>query len=128
MERASDSEEESKHENGTAPVARMAAARKSTAENTMDLAGDKEVRRAGLALTVHDKKEDGREKWKPMVERNIENWLLAFRTLACAFVEKFPQSAAALFLHEQKVHEAQYKYQEDVWLHYDEDFLEKMQT
>ncbi|KAJ1133998.1 hypothetical protein NDU88_000468 [Pleurodeles waltl] len=44
------------------------------------------------------------------------------------FGAKFPESAAALFLHEQKVHEAQLKYQGDARLLCDKAFREKMQT
>lgn len=51
-----------------------------------------------------------------------------FRTLACVFVQKFPQCAAALILYEQKVHDAQLKYQGDAWLKYDEGLRQKMQT
>ncbi|KAJ1166026.1 hypothetical protein NDU88_006437 [Pleurodeles waltl] len=61
-------------------------------------------------------------------DRNTDKWLRAFRTQAIIFVGKFSRSAPALFLHEQKVHEAHLKYQGDAWLRYDEGFREKVQT
>lgn len=88
-----------------------------------------EVRQAGIDLTVQDKKdEEKRAPQIPRVERTIENWLKAFRTLACVFIEKFPNSAAALWLYEQKIHEAQQQYQGEAWVQYDEGFREKMQV
>ncbi|KAJ1139493.1 hypothetical protein NDU88_005864 [Pleurodeles waltl] len=88
-----------------------------------------EVCKAGLDLTIQDKKEEEKkEKSRPKVEKNIENCLRAFRTLANMYVEKFPESAAVLFLHEQRVHAAQQRYQGEAWLHYDKDFREKIQV
>ncbi|KAJ1206409.1 hypothetical protein NDU88_001814 [Pleurodeles waltl] len=106
---------------GIASTLRRAQAKDSGTSRT--------VRQAGLDLTAQDKKEeDRRDKRRPRVERSIENWLKAFRTLACVFAEKFTEIAAELFPPEQSVHAAQLKYQGNAWLHYDEWFREKMQT
>ncbi|KAJ1174228.1 hypothetical protein NDU88_006050 [Pleurodeles waltl] len=88
-----------------------------------------EVHKAGLDLMTQDKKEEGRrDRCKPRVDRTSENWVCAFRTLACAFVEQFPSSVAALYLHEQRMRKARQNYQRAAWLHYDEGFRKKMQT
>ncbi|KAJ1160955.1 hypothetical protein NDU88_001444 [Pleurodeles waltl] len=66
-----------------------------------------EIQLEGLDLTVCDKKDDDRrERKRARKERNFENWLDAFRIMACVIVEKFPHSAADLWLYESKIHEA----------------------
>ncbi|KAJ1201288.1 hypothetical protein NDU88_005101 [Pleurodeles waltl] len=60
------------------------------------------VCQAGKDLTVQDKKDEYRwDRRKLVVERPIENWLKAYCTLGSVFMDKFPGSTAALFLHEQ---------------------------
>ncbi|KAJ1178233.1 hypothetical protein NDU88_003480 [Pleurodeles waltl] len=104
-------------EAGLANLIPLAAKEKIWRKEFIDLFLLLEVRHGGLDLTTCDKKdEDRRERRGPRVERSIENWLWAFLTLACMFVEKFPESAAGLFLHEQRVHATQLKYQGDPWL------------
>ncbi|KAJ1178645.1 hypothetical protein NDU88_003888 [Pleurodeles waltl] len=52
-----------------------------------------EIQLEGLDLTVCDKKDDDRrERKRARKERNFENWLDAFRIMACVIVEKFPRS------------------------------------
>ncbi|KAJ1151287.1 hypothetical protein NDU88_004070 [Pleurodeles waltl] len=64
-----------------------------------------EIQLEGLDLTVCDKKDDDRrERKRARKERNFENWLDAFRIMACVIVEKFPHSAADLWLYESKIH------------------------
>ncbi|KAJ1119152.1 hypothetical protein NDU88_007338 [Pleurodeles waltl] len=88
-----------------------------------------EIQLEGLDLTVCDKKDDDRrERKRARKERNFENWLDAFRIMACVIVEKFPLSAADLWLYESKIHEAHRQFPGDAWLEYDKSFRLKMQA
>ncbi|KAJ1206301.1 hypothetical protein NDU88_001708 [Pleurodeles waltl] len=88
-----------------------------------------EIQLEGLDLTVCDKKDkDMRERKKVRKERNFENWLDAFRIMACKIVEKFPRCAADLWLYESKIHEAHRQFPGDAWLEYDKSFRLKMQA
>ncbi|KAJ1136643.1 hypothetical protein NDU88_003058 [Pleurodeles waltl] len=88
-----------------------------------------EIQLEGLDLTICDKKEDDRrERKRARKERNFENWLDAFRIMACVIVEKFPRSAADLWLYESKIHEAHRQFSGDAWLEYDKSFRLKMQA
>ncbi|KAJ1178224.1 hypothetical protein NDU88_003471 [Pleurodeles waltl] len=87
-----------------------------------------EIQLEGLDLTVCDKKdEDRRKRKRARKERNFENWLDAFRIMACVIVEKFPHCAADLWLYEAKIHEAHRQFPGDAWLEYDKSFRLKMQ-
>ncbi|KAJ1160048.1 hypothetical protein NDU88_000550 [Pleurodeles waltl] len=88
-----------------------------------------EIQVEGLDLTTVDKKEeDRRERNKVKKERNFDNWLDAFRIMACIRVEKFPHCAKDLWLYESKIHEAQRQFAGDAWLDYDKGFRLKMQA
>ncbi|KAJ1190077.1 hypothetical protein NDU88_006816 [Pleurodeles waltl] len=88
-----------------------------------------EIQLEGLDLTVCDKKDDDRrERKRARKERNFENWLDAFRIMACVIVEKFPRSAADLWLYESKIHEAHRQFSGDAWLEYDKSFRLKIQA
>ncbi|KAJ1204732.1 hypothetical protein NDU88_000170 [Pleurodeles waltl] len=88
-----------------------------------------EIQLEGLDLTVCDRKdEDRRERKRARKERNFENWLDAFRIMACVIVEKFPRCAADLWLYESKIHEAHRQFPGDAWLEYDKSFRLKMQA
>ncbi|KAJ1131309.1 hypothetical protein NDU88_009647 [Pleurodeles waltl] len=88
-----------------------------------------EIQLEGLDLTVCDKKDDDRrERKRDRKERNFENWLDAFRIMACIIVEQFPHSAADLWLYESKIHEAHRQFPGDAWLEYDKSFRLKMQA
>ncbi|KAJ1185600.1 hypothetical protein NDU88_002392 [Pleurodeles waltl] len=88
-----------------------------------------EIQLEGLDLTICDKKDDDRrERKRARKERNFENWLDAFRIMACVIVEKFPRSAADLWLYESKIHEAHRQFSGDAWLEYDKSFRLKMQA
>ncbi|KAJ1166419.1 hypothetical protein NDU88_006823 [Pleurodeles waltl] len=88
-----------------------------------------EIQLEGIDLTVCDKKDDDRrERKRARKERNFENWLDAFRIMACVIVEKFPHCAADLWLYESKIHEAHRQFPGDAWLEYDKSFRLKMQA
>ncbi|KAJ1189507.1 hypothetical protein NDU88_006252 [Pleurodeles waltl] len=64
-----------------------------------------EIQVEGLDLTTVDKKEEERrERNRVRKERNFDNWLDAFRIMACIIVEKFPHCAKNLWLYESKIH------------------------
>ncbi|KAJ1196086.1 hypothetical protein NDU88_005346 [Pleurodeles waltl] len=79
-----------------------------------------EIQVEGLDLTICDKKEEDRR------ERNFENWLRAFRIMACVIVEKFLCSGP--MVHESKIHEVHRQFPGDAWLEYDKSFRLKMQA
>ncbi|KAJ1143713.1 hypothetical protein NDU88_010018 [Pleurodeles waltl] len=88
-----------------------------------------EIQVEGLDLTTVDKKEeDRRERNQVRKERNFDNWLDAFRIMACIIVEKFPLCAKDLWLYESKIHEAHRQFSGDAWLDYDRGFRLKMQA
>ncbi|KAJ1135207.1 hypothetical protein NDU88_001652 [Pleurodeles waltl] len=88
-----------------------------------------EIQVEGLDLTTVDKKEEERrERNRVRKERNFDNWLDAFRIMACIIVEKFPDCTKDLWLYESKIHEAQRQFTGDAWLDYDKDFRLKMQA
>ncbi|KAJ1116835.1 hypothetical protein NDU88_005040 [Pleurodeles waltl] len=88
-----------------------------------------EIQVEGLDLTTVDKKdEDRRERNRVRKERNFDNWLDAFRILACIIVEKFPHCAKDLWLYESKIHEAHRQFSGEAWLDYDKGFRLKMQA
>ncbi|KAJ1146057.1 hypothetical protein NDU88_012339 [Pleurodeles waltl] len=87
-----------------------------------------EIQVEGLDLTTVDKKEEERrERNRVRKERNFDNWLDAFRIMACIIVEKFPHCARDLWLYEAKIHEAQRQFSGEAWLEYDKGFRLKMQ-
>ncbi|KAJ1082905.1 hypothetical protein NDU88_003066 [Pleurodeles waltl] len=87
----------------------------------------REIQLEGLDLTVCDKKDDDRrERKRARKDRNFENWLDAFRIMACVIVEKFPRCATDLWLYESKIHEAHRQFPGDAWLEYDKSFRLKM--
>ncbi|KAJ1134907.1 hypothetical protein NDU88_001353 [Pleurodeles waltl] len=58
-----------------------------------------EIQIEGLDLTMCNKKEDDRrERAQVKKERNFNDWLDAFRIMACLIVEKFPHCAKDLWL------------------------------
>ncbi|KAJ1180013.1 hypothetical protein NDU88_005241 [Pleurodeles waltl] len=60
-----------------------------------------EIQLERLDLTICDKKEeDRRERKRARKERNFENWLDAFRIMACLLVQKYPRCAVDLWLYE----------------------------
>ncbi|KAJ1193457.1 hypothetical protein NDU88_002755 [Pleurodeles waltl] len=88
-----------------------------------------EIQVEGLDLTTVDKKEEERrERNRVRKERNFDNWLDAFRIMACIIVEKFPHCAKDLWLYESKIHEAQRQFAGEAWLDYDKGFRLKMQA
>ncbi|KAJ1119988.1 hypothetical protein NDU88_008171 [Pleurodeles waltl] len=88
-----------------------------------------EIQVEGLDLTTVDKKEeDRRERNRVRKERNFDNWLDAFRIMACIIVEKFPHCTKDLWLYESKIHEAHRQFSGDAWLDYDKGFRLKMQA
>ncbi|KAJ1104656.1 hypothetical protein NDU88_002066 [Pleurodeles waltl] len=88
-----------------------------------------EIQVEGLDLTTVDKKgEERRERNRVRKERNFDNWLDAFRIMACIIVEKFPHCAKDLWLYESKIHEAQRQFTGEAWLDYDKGFRLKMQA
>ncbi|KAJ1138685.1 hypothetical protein NDU88_005066 [Pleurodeles waltl] len=88
-----------------------------------------EIQVEGLDLTTVDKKEeDRRERNRVRKERNFDNWLDAFRIMACIIVEKFPHCAKDLWLYESKIHEAHRQFSGEAWLDYDKGFRLKMQA
>ncbi|KAJ1180725.1 hypothetical protein NDU88_005942 [Pleurodeles waltl] len=88
-----------------------------------------EMQVEGLDLTTVDKKEEERrERNRVGKERNFDNWLDAFRIMACIIVEKFSHCAKDLWLYESKIHEAQRQLKGDAWLDYDKCFRLKMQV
>ncbi|KAJ1204302.1 hypothetical protein NDU88_008081 [Pleurodeles waltl] len=88
-----------------------------------------EIQVEGLDLTTVDKKEeDRRERNRVRKERNFDNWLDAFRIMACIIVETFPHCAKDLWLYESKIHEAHRQFSGDAWLDYDKGFRLKMQA
>ncbi|KAJ1152467.1 hypothetical protein NDU88_005242 [Pleurodeles waltl] len=88
-----------------------------------------EIQVEGLDLTTVDKKEeDRRECNRVRKERNFDNWLDAFRIMACIIVEKFPHCAKDLWLYESKIHEAHRQFSGDAWLDYDKGYRLKMQA
>ncbi|KAJ1115414.1 hypothetical protein NDU88_003638 [Pleurodeles waltl] len=87
-----------------------------------------EIQVEGLDLTTVDRKEEERrERTRVRKERNFDNWLDAFRIMACIIVEKFPHCAKDLWLYEAKIHEAQRQFTGEAWLEYDKGFRLKMQ-
>ncbi|KAJ1150079.1 hypothetical protein NDU88_002877 [Pleurodeles waltl] len=88
-----------------------------------------EIQVEGLDLTTVDKKEEERrERNRVRKERNFDNWLNAFRIMACIIVEKFPHCAKDLWLYESKIHEAQRQFSGEAWLDYDKGFRLKKQA
>ncbi|KAJ1185733.1 hypothetical protein NDU88_002520 [Pleurodeles waltl] len=88
-----------------------------------------EIQVEGLDLTTVDKKEeDRRERNRVRKERNFDNWLDAFRIMACIIVEKFPHCAKDLWLYESKIHEAHRQFSREAWLDYGKGFRLKMQA
>ncbi|KAJ1210455.1 hypothetical protein NDU88_005819 [Pleurodeles waltl] len=88
-----------------------------------------EIQVEGLDLTTVDKKEEERrERNRVRKERNFDNWLDAFRIMACIIVEKFPHCAKDLWLYESKIHKAQRQFSGEAWLDYDKGFRLKMQA
>ncbi|KAJ1129489.1 hypothetical protein NDU88_007857 [Pleurodeles waltl] len=88
-----------------------------------------EIQVEGLELTTVDKKEEERrERNRVRKERSFDNWLDAFRIIACIIVEKFPHCAKDLSLYESKIHKAQRQFTGDAWLDYDKGFRLKMQA
>ncbi|KAJ1119889.1 hypothetical protein NDU88_008073 [Pleurodeles waltl] len=88
-----------------------------------------EIQVEGLDLTTVDKKEEeSRERKRVRKERNFDNWLDAFRIMACIRVEKFPHCAKDLWLYESKIHEAQRQFSGEALLDYDKGFRLKMQA
>ncbi|KAJ1196786.1 hypothetical protein NDU88_000650 [Pleurodeles waltl] len=88
-----------------------------------------EIQLEGLDLTTCNKKEeDRRERKRARKEKNFENWLGAFRIMACVIVEKFPRCAADLWLYESEIHEEHSQFPGDAWLEYDKNFRLKMQA
>ncbi|KAJ1160367.1 hypothetical protein NDU88_000869 [Pleurodeles waltl] len=105
------------------------ANRPTSAPATVEAPESNKIQLEGLDLTVSDKKdEDRRERKKVRKERNFENWLDAFRIMACVIVEKFPRRAVDLWLYESKIHEAYRQFPGDAWLEYDKRFTLKMQA
>ncbi|KAJ1217597.1 hypothetical protein NDU88_005190 [Pleurodeles waltl] len=88
-----------------------------------------EIQVEGLDLTMMDRKEEERrERNRVRKERNFDNWLDAFRIMACIIVEKFPHCAKDVWLYESKIHKAQRQFTGDAWLDYDKGFRLKMQA
>ncbi|KAJ1170382.1 hypothetical protein NDU88_002259 [Pleurodeles waltl] len=88
-----------------------------------------EIQVEGLDLTTVDKKEEERrERNRVRKERNFDNWLDAFRIMACIIVEKFPHCAKDLWLYESKIHKAQMQFTGETWLDFDKGFRLKMQA
>ncbi|KAJ1188466.1 hypothetical protein NDU88_005227 [Pleurodeles waltl] len=88
-----------------------------------------EIQVEGLDLTTVDKKEEERrERNRVRKERNFDNWLDAFRIMACIIVEKCSHCAKDLWLYESKIHQAQRQFTGDAWLEYDKGFRLKMQA
>ncbi|KAJ1141011.1 hypothetical protein NDU88_007348 [Pleurodeles waltl] len=82
-----------------------------------------------LDLTTLDKKEEEwRERYMIRKSRNFNNWLDAFRIMACIIIEKFPHCAKDLWLYESKIHKAQRQFMGDAWLDYNKGFRLKMQA
>ncbi|KAJ1187413.1 hypothetical protein NDU88_004189 [Pleurodeles waltl] len=95
----------------------------------MDIFTLLEIQVEGLDLTTVDKKEEERrERNRVRKARNFDNWLDAFRIMACIIVEKFPHCAKDLWLYESKIHKAQRQFTGDAWLDYDKGFRLKMQA
>ncbi|KAJ1084472.1 hypothetical protein NDU88_004619 [Pleurodeles waltl] len=88
-----------------------------------------EIQVEGLDLTTVDRKEEERrERNRVRKERNFDNWLDAFRIMACIIVQKYPHCAKDLWLYESKIHETQREFTGDAWLDYEKGFRLKMQA
>ncbi|KAJ1126389.1 hypothetical protein NDU88_004797 [Pleurodeles waltl] len=73
-----------------------------------------EIQVEGLDLTTVDKKEEERrERNRVRKEMNFDNWLDAFRIMACIIVDNFPHCANDLWLYESKIHMAQRQFTGD---------------